>query len=57
MLERTGFVLKFAESGNRQCETVRCQRFEQQSFDCGIDTQGAHLLATWPAILMLVGAT
>ena len=29
MLERTGLVLKFAESGNRQSETVRCQRFEQ----------------------------
>src|SRR6266481_5832893 len=57
MLEGTGFVLEFAESGNRQSETVRCQRFEQQSLDCSVDAQGSHLLAAWSAILMLVGAT
>jgi hypothetical protein len=47
MLERRGFVLKFAESGNRQSESIRCQRFKQPSFDYDIDTRGAHLLATW----------
>src|SRR5215831_8204875 len=57
MLKRTGFVLKLAESGNRQSETVRCQRFEQQSFDCAIDAQSAHLPAARPAMLMLVSAT
>jgi len=51
------FDVKLAESGNRQSETVRCQRFEQQSFDCGVDAQGGHLLAARPAMLMLVGAT
>jgi hypothetical protein len=27
-LERAGFVLKLAESGNRESEAIGCQRFE-----------------------------
>ncbi len=27
-LERAGFVLKLAESGNRESEAIECQRFE-----------------------------
>ena len=47
-LERAGFVLKLAESGNRDSEAIRRQCFEQQSFDRRIDAQGAHLLAAGP---------
>jgi hypothetical protein len=56
VLKRTGFVLKLAQSRQRQSQAIRCQRFEQQAFDCGIDAQGAHLLAALSALLILVGA-
>jgi hypothetical protein len=48
MLERTGFVLKLAESRHRQSQAIRRQRLEQQAFDGGIDAQGAHLLQRCP---------
>src|SRR4029077_18930011 len=56
-LERAGFVLKLAESGNRESEAIGGQRFGQQSFDRPSDAQGAHLLTARPAMLMLIGAT
>src|SRR5271169_233067 len=55
--ERAGFVLELAQCGNRESEAIRRQRFEQQSFDCRIDAQGAHLLTPRPAMLLLIGAT
>jgi hypothetical protein len=42
MLERTGFVLKLAERGNRESKTIWRQRLKQQSFDRGVDPEGTH---------------